>query len=289
MKQFNKGFLQAGIVILVASFFTVGFLLSKFNLNAKFNNSKAWDGPVPNVICSDQNTCGGQNFDNTVVEGCVVEMEGTPGVPGSWHAIGRLAGCGGGGSIQYCPPGTKVDWSNSTFYCGAGMDVEWERSVGCCEWSGEEGDQWCRPYKAYREVGTCSSLSSPTPTVTPTGTPNITPTGTPTVTPTSTPTPTETPTPTATPNWCNGTCGSNTNCQGGYFCYNGYCRNPNCPNESGCGCPGATPTPTAPPVVLGATAPPVLPKTGSNDLLILAGLVGSMGTGLLLFKKFKLI
>ena len=99
-----------------------------------------------------------------------------------------------------------------------------------------------------------------------------------------------TPTPTATPNYCNGTCGSNYNCQSGYFCYNGNCRVSNCQNDSTCGCAVTpTPTPTAPPVVLGATAPPVLPKTGSNLWEVVAGLVGTMGTGFWIFRKFKLI
>ncbi len=104
----------------------------------------------------------------------------------------------------------------------------------------------------------------------------------------SSPTPTPTPTPTGVPNSCNGTCGSNSNCASGLFCYQGYCRNPACQSESSCGCPGATATPTAPPV-LGATAPPVLPKTGSNDIQILAGLLGLMSGGYALFRKFRLI
>lgn len=135
-------------------------------------------------------------------------------------------------------------------------------------------------FKAYLTMS-----STPTPTITPT--PTATPTMTPTVTPTATPT--ITPTPTATPNYCNGTCGSNYNCQSGYFCFDGYCRNPSCPAESSCGCPGATPTPTSPIVILGATAPPVLPKTGSNGLSVLVGLMATMGTGFWIFKKFKLI
>jgi LPXTG-motif cell wall-anchored protein len=109
------------------------------------------------------------------------------------------------------------------------------------------------------------------------------------VTPTPTPTETPTPTPTATPNFCNGTCGSNYNCQGGYFCHDGYCRNPACQDDSSCGC-GSTPTPTpTPPPVLGASAPPVLPKTGSDTAGIVIGLLGIAGTGVYLFKKFKLI
>lgn len=118
-------------------------------------------------------------------------------------------------------------------------------------------------------------------------------------------TPTITPIPSGNPNSCNGTCGSNYNCASGLFCFTeggktqGYCRNPSCQSESSCGCPGATPTSTvapfiaqsrtAPPVVLGATAPPQLPKTGSNDVEIVLGLTGLMGTGVFLFKKFKLV
>jgi uncharacterized repeat protein (TIGR01451 family)/LPXTG-motif cell wall-anchored protein len=119
----------------------------------------------------------------------------------------------------------------------------------------------------------------------PTPTPTVTPTPTPTTTPTVTPTPTATPT--GAPNSCGGTCGSNYNCSGGLFCFNGFCRNPSCQDDSSCNC--ATPTPTAPPVVLGATAPPVLPKTGFNLWEILGGLGGLGGLGIYFFKKFKLI
>lgn len=147
-------------------------------------------------------------------------------------------------------------------------------SFGYTSARGQEETVWFLNYK--------NNVSTPTPTATATATPTLTPTET----------PTETPNPTGTPNFCGGTCGSNYNCQGGYFCYNGFCRNPSCPNDSSCGC-GATstptPTPTAPPVVLGSTAPPVLPKTGSNLLEVLAGLVGTAGVGIYFFKKFKLI
>lgn len=107
-----------------------------------------------------------------------------------------------------------------------------------------------------------------------------------TPTPTVTPTPTYTPTPTATPNYCNGTCGSNINCQGGLFCYQGFCRNPENPIDLNCS--GPTPTPTAPPV-LGATAPPVLPKTGGDGLEVAASLTALGMLGVFVFKKFKLI
>ncbi len=105
---------------------------------------------------------------------------------------------------------------------------------------------------------------------------------------TPTPTPTVTATPTGAPNSCGGTCGDNGNCASGLFCYQGFCRNPSCQTESSCNCPGATATPTAPPV-LGATAPPVLPKTGANDVGVVAGLLGTMSGGFFLFRKFRLI
>ncbi len=52
-----------------------------------------------------------------------------------------------------------------------------------------------------------------------------------------------TPDPNAT-NSCGGTCGSNYNCNSGLYCYSGFCRNPDCPNSSTCGCT-ATAKPTA--------------------------------------------
>ena len=109
-------------------------------------------------------------------------------------------------------------------------------------------------------TSTPSPTSVPTPTPTtptsPTTQPTPTPTGVPGVTPTATPTPTPTPTPTgapAAPNFCGGTCGSNLNCQPGYFCYQGFCRMPSCQDSVDCICRGATPTPVA----------KTTPKTGS--------------------------
>lgn len=90
---------------------------------------------------------------------------------------------------------------------------------------------------------------------------------TPTPSPTPTPTESPSPTPTATPNWCNGTCGSNYNCQGGLFCSNGFCRNPDCPSDNTCGCATPTPTPklasnvTAPITTSSNPAPTSLAKT----------------------------
>jgi len=110
----------------------------------------------------------------------------------------------------------------------------------------------------------------PTPTQTPVPTPTPTPTATPTITPTPTATPisstTPTPIPTATPtptnppgepNSCNGTCGSSVS------------------------------TPTPPPV-LGATAPPALPKTGGGIEALLS-LLGMGGFGIYFAKRYRLV
>jgi len=49
-------------------------------------------------------------------------------------------------------------------------------------------------------------------------------------------------------NACGGTCGSIYNCDTGLFCYNGFCRNPDCRDSSSCGCTAtATPKPTVKP------------------------------------------
>lgn len=49
-------------------------------------------------------------------------------------------------------------------------------------------------------------------------------------------------------NACGGTCGSVYNCNSGLFCYQGYCRNPDCKTDLTCGCKASpTPSPTAKP------------------------------------------
>ena len=175
--------------------------------------------------------------------------------------------------------------------------LEWKngrRGGTCIKW-GTERYRMCRNRENENPPAptpTPTPIPTPTPTATPTATPTVTPTETPTATPTPTetpvvtPTPTETPTPTGTPNFCGGTCGSNYNCQGGLFCYQGFCRNPNNPTDVNCNNPTATPTP---PQVLGASTPPQLPATGSNDLQVFAGLFGIMAAGFAIFKKFKLL
>lgn len=63
---------------------------------------------------------------------------------------------------------------------------------------------------------------------------------TPTPTPVEIPSPTPTPTATPSPNSCGGTCGSNTNCESSFYCYQGACRNPSCPTIANCVCAGKT-------------------------------------------------
>lgn len=77
----------------------------------------------------------------------------------------------------------------------------------------------------------------------------------------TTPTPTSTPTSSpGAPNSCNGTCGSNDNCQGSYLCYQGFCRNPSCTSDLSCNCDGvSTPGPSQAP---GEPAQPELPQSG---------------------------
>lgn len=82
------------------------------------------------------------------------------------------------------------------------------------------------------------------------------------VTPSPTPAPGTPPGPTNGPtNACGGTCGSVYNCNANLFCYQGYCRNPDCPGSSTCGCPTVTPSPkpTQRPISKGGKpTPPVI-------------------------------
>jgi hypothetical protein len=120
------------------------------------------------------------------------------------------------------------------------------------------GRQFCCPVAGGNWTTNMSACATPTPTATATST----------ATATATPTPTAT----STGNSCNLTCGSNSNCQSGLYCYSGYCRNPLCASDSTCGCGSATPTPTATVKATGttttttttqATSRPI-PVTGTN-------------------------
>ena len=81
-----------------------------------------------------------------------------------------------------------------------------------------------------QNILSCSDLNSLILTLTGTGGPD--PTNGPTYQP-------------GTSNTCGGTCGSDSNCQSGYFCYSGFCRNPSCPTDTDCDCIIATKKPVA--------------------------------------------
>lgn len=118
-----------------------------------------------------------------------------------------------------------------------------------------------------------TNTPTPTPTITPTPTP--TPTGVPGVTPT--PTPTITPTPTSPPpNSCGGTCGSNYNCAGGMFCYQGYCRSPQCPASVNCVCSQPTNSPT--PTTVYVSGPTNTPRPTPTPTLVVLKEAGSVDT-----------
>ncbi len=112
--------------------------------------------------------------------------------------------------------------------------------------------------KAYQQFikdhfGTTPTPTPATPSPTPLGTSTPTPTPTPTAAPTPTPTPTSQPN---QPNSCNGTCGSNPNCQAGLFCSNGFCRNPFCSSSTSCVCPTPLPALATPKALPAGTPTP---------------------------------
>ena len=123
------------------------------------------------------------------------------------------------------------------------------------------GTQFCCNGSAWTTNMSACAVVTPTPTATPTSTP------TPTATASATPTPTAIPS--GLGNSCNGTCGSNTNCQSGLYCYSGFCRNPLCASDSACGCSLSTATPTSTATASGTlsgsqTTPLPIPVTGTD-------------------------
>jgi hypothetical protein len=156
--------------------------------------------------------------------------------------------CNQAGRVETCG-------AASTKYCCPVAGGSWTTNMSACPTS---------------PTPTATSVPTATPRVTPTATPTTRPSGTPTATPTAAPgatataTPTSSPTtaPTATPNSggansCNGTCGSNSNCQSGLYCYLGYCRSANCPTDTSCGCNSVTAAPAQ-------TTPLPIPVTGTD-------------------------
>lgn len=65
-------------------------------------------------------------------------------------------------------------------------------------------------------------------------------------------------------NACGGTCGSNYNCDVNLYCFNGYCRNPDCSNSENCSCPTATPISTVKPTSTPRIISTATPKTAST-------------------------
>ncbi|HKB88577.1 MAG TPA: hypothetical protein VKC53_02910 [Patescibacteria group bacterium] len=118
------------------------------------------------------------------------------------------------------------------------------------------GVQLCCNGTAWTTDMTACAVASPSPT--------------PTTAPSESPSPTPTPTSTSggSANSCNGTCGSNSNCQGGLYCYSGFCRNPLCASDSTCGCGSATTTPTATATTKAASATSAASTTQTTPLPI---------------------
>lgn len=134
---------------------------------------------------------------------------------------------------------------------------------------------------AAQEVSSkaCTALTFSLATGTATATATATATGTATTTATATSTATATATATGTPNACGGTCGTNANCREGFYCYQGYCKNPDCPTDADCSCnQTASPTGTLR-AAASPTAEPALPDAGTS----LPTIIGiSAGTVLLI-------
>ena len=146
------------------------------------------------------------------------------------------------------------------------------------------------PTPTATKTPTPTATKTPTPTATKTPTPSTTVTSTPIPTeppigggPTNTPRPTEPPT-ASNPNSCNGTCGSDANCQPGLTCYMGNCRNPNNPTNTSCDNKATTSTPT--PAAQVAQTTTKLPESGVVEYtwaFAIAGLL-LVGFGTLLAK-----
>lgn len=293
MNRINNRTFQLGLVIIIASLGASFWIFNGFSNFASIKKSDAaqqsdvvftctvgrvdkclnvnanWDGQscgityCPNGDTNGDRSCGvGPNGDQgaTFEAGSCSEM------------LSRIAGL----------PENKCYQLDTIISTG---DARW------CDLTKDRGS-YCNGYAS--NLSTCR-IPTPTPTIIPTQVPTPTPTmtPTPTVVPTPVNTPTATPTPTPTyvpgePNYCGGTCGSNYNCQPGYFCLiqngqtSGYCRNPQCSGESDCSCKAS---PTAP-AVLGISTTKVLPKTGGGiSFVLFSTLMG--GIGVFMFKKIK--
>ncbi len=166
----------------------------------------------------------------------------------------------GGTNLKSCHPADS-DGTESESLCNA---------AGRVETCGAAYTKYCCPAAGGTWTTDMSACAAPTPTATATSTA------------TATPTPTPTATATGSGNSCNGSCGSNSNCQSGLYCYSGHCRNPLCASDTACGCGSATATPTPTATVAGsatattqATSRPI-PVTGTSWTTIAGVGIGVM-------------
>lgn len=132
--------------------------------------------------------------------------------------------------------------------------------------------------KAQEVTNTCNlSFTLTIATSTSTATATATSTSTSSSSPTATATATGTASPTGAPNSCGGTCGSNSNCQSNFMCYQGFCRNASCVTETDCTCAvattSATVAPTQPSLPVVGTSWPTLLGTGFGVLVIIGSLL----------------
>lgn len=119
------------------------------------------------------------------------------------------------------------------------------------------------------------STITPAPTQSPMPTSRITPVVSPTVAPRSSPTPTVEPTPGVTGGAaaiCNKSCVLDSECQAGFKCLGGQCRNPACSTDTTCFCGGEK--------VATGSGGKKSPDTGGEEFILIAGVVVLLGMGI---------
>lgn len=305
MKKINKGLLQTGLVIGIASIIVAGLAFTKFKdvininsiiasvINEPCNEYWATDCKSAHDECAIKangiHQCKWVKTGFTIVQGnircpgkCVnghdpiIRPTPTPvptRTPRPTRTPTPRPTRTPRPTVTSTPTGTpRIVSCNRRCNSSVYPPINCAQGLFCYTTSGLRGaDGVCRNINCRRE--TDCDCGTPRPTATPTGTPI------PTSTPTMTATPTSVP---GEPNYCGGTCGSNYNCRSGFFCYDGYCRNPQCANEVNCDCKV---DPTTPPV-LGISTVRELPKTGGGlGFITFSSLLG--GLGFWLFKKSK--
>ena len=226
-----------------------GLILAFWLLGTKAKAQDSWWQCTPNPWSTGFTI---KNTGSTTRHLACIEKRGQPGVSGD----DALDGCKCPGiPADKCDLGHIIRWdtrlapgeemmcaySSPPPDCGVfQLDVIEEYPDGSGNWSGAVGNCWFVTNNCQGNWQQRCYPATPTPTSTPTPTASPTPTVSPTPTPTATLTPTSTPT----------------------------------PEPTATSTPTATPTPTpTQPPVLGAAAPPVLPKTGfsTNILWAIAG------------------